>query len=1184
MTLHLARSRWGAVLIGVLAATLAGTPVSAAPSTTGDKVSAQVRAAAEQNAKITFWVTFNAKASLSAAAAKGTKAERGAAVRAAKIDTANSSQAGVRQLLDSAGADYKWFWISNRIQVTGASKLLDLIAARPEVARIEEDKSIKLPEPKVEQNGLPTINAVEWGLDRIGAPRVWNELGTRGEGIVVANIDTGAQFDHPALANKYRGRAANGAIDHNYNWFDPSNICPTDAPCDNNSHGTHTMGTMVGDDGGSNQIGVAPGAKWMAAKGCETNGCSEFALLASGEWVVAPTDLNGQNPRPDLAPDIVNNSWGGAGYDPFYEEIVQSWLAAGIFPAFSNGNAGPSCNSSGSPGMYQESYSSGMFDINNVIDPDSSRGAGENGDIKPNLAAPGVNVRSSVPGNGYSNFTGTSMASPHTAGTVALIWSASPAIKGDINATRALLDQTAIDVNDTSCGGSAADNTVWGEGRLDAFTSVSNAPRGPLGSLSGVITSGGAPLAGATVVADGPIDRTTTSAADGTYSFPVLSVGSYTVTASKYGYLSASGNVTVNENQTSTLDLSLVQAASATVSGTVTVGGSPVAGAAVSLVGTPLSTTTNAAGFYSLTAPQGTYQLSVASPLRCSDSVTQTLTLTADVTVNVPLPERTDAFGYACGNATGAYPTVSDLVNLTGDDVGTTVAMPFPVPFYGTNYSSVFITTNGSASFVGTNATQVNGSIPSTATPNAALYPLWDDLFVDSLSGIFTGVVGASPNRKFVIEWRNIRSFFDTSQRLSFTAEIGEDGSVVYRYKDVAGASFEAGSSATIGIENATGTVALQYSMNEAVLTDGTAIAFRTTKHGVVRGTVTDANDGLAVAGATVDFGGGVTTTTGADGTYMLQVPSGALSVTASKAAYETKTVTATLEAGAVQVLNISLRTAKVTVNPTALEIIVPANQTRTRLITVTNAGGLATPVSVAEVGDIPWLGASIGASNLAPGASTRLAVTVDTNGLSRGQVYTGQLKITSQSGRSPELLVNIKLVVPGFQHAIDAGANGSHVDPQGDTWTKDLKYIAGQGCGYNGSSTVVTTNRSISGTDDPSRYQNARRAMYEYRCDGLANGTYTVELNFAEIQGLGPNKRIFDVMIEGVEVIPNLDIALEADAQYRALNRTFTVTVSDGVLNIRFVERTGFNKTLINALRVTHRPDLAVTSTRKFA
>src|SRR5690606_15813165 len=177
-------------------------------------------------------------------------------------------------------------------------------------------------------------------IENIRASEAWEAFGTRGEGIVVANIDTGVEFDHPALVNQYRGTQGEGMYDHNYNWFDPSNICgfPSEAPCDNEGHGTHTMGTIVGDDGGDNQIGVAPGAQWIAAKGCEDFFCSFEALLSAGEWILAPTDLNGENPRPDLRPHIVNNSWGGGAGDEFYRGIVQAWVAAGIFPVFANGN------------------------------------------------------------------------------------------------------------------------------------------------------------------------------------------------------------------------------------------------------------------------------------------------------------------------------------------------------------------------------------------------------------------------------------------------------------------------------------------------------------------------------------------------------------------------------------------------------------------------------------------------------------------------------------------------------------------------------------------------------------------------------------------------------------------------------------------------------------------------------
>ena len=158
--------------------------------------------------------------------------------------------------------------------------------------------------------------------------------GDRGEGIVIANIDTGVQYNHPALVGKYRGNLG-GSFDHNYNWYDPSAICgsPSLVPCDNNNHGTHTMGTMVGDDGAGNQIGVAPGAKWIAAKGCESSSCSSTALLNSGQWILAPTRLDGTGADASKRPNIVNNSWGGGRGDPWYSATVDAWVASGIFPA-----------------------------------------------------------------------------------------------------------------------------------------------------------------------------------------------------------------------------------------------------------------------------------------------------------------------------------------------------------------------------------------------------------------------------------------------------------------------------------------------------------------------------------------------------------------------------------------------------------------------------------------------------------------------------------------------------------------------------------------------------------------------------------------------------------------------------------------------------------------------------------
>ncbi len=1175
--------RWRALLVSAIVGVALPLPAMATPALAAPakdpaaakaiakKVTSAVRAEVAADDKATFWVVLAEKANLATATAADDKDAKAEAVYKAKTEFAKDSQAGVRKLLDSRKAEYTPFWISNSIKVTGNAKLLGELATRPEVARIEEDQSVALPKP-IKAEAIPSVNTVEWNIDRVNAPRVWSEFGVRGEGVVVANIDSGVMWNHAALVNQYRGRATDGTVDHNYNWFDPANVCPSPAPCDNNSHGTHTMGTMVGDDG-TNQIGVAPGAKWVAAKGCETSSCSRASLLAAGQWVVAPTNLAGTNPRPDLAPDIVNNSWGSALPDPWYDDIVSSWVAAGIFPSFSNGNAGPGCNSSGSPGIASVSYSSGSFDVNNVISSFSSRGPGQNGDIKPNIAAPGSNVRSSIP-TGFGPLSGTSMAAPHTSGAVALIWSASASLHGNVADTRRLLDTTAIDVDNTSCGGTAADNNVFGEGRLDAYGAVAAAPRGPTGALGGTISSGGQPLAGATVTADGPIDRTVTSGADGRYAFPTLSVGEYSVKTTKFGYGSATGTATVTDGGTATLDLSVSQAPSATLTGTVRTGAGPAAGATVELLNTPLSAKADDAGRYTLTAPTGEYEVRATHSSRCADPVTQVLDLTGDTTLDLTLPDRTDSFGYACGSATGPYPSLDTKLDLAGDDVVKPVDLPFPVPYYGVTYDKATISTNGAVFFGVASNTGVNGAIPSTAVPNGALYPFWDDLDVDTLSAIYTGVVGTAPHRSYVVEWRNVSHYTDENQRLSIVAAIGEDGSVTYRYKDVSGIGLEAGSSATIGLENATGTVGFAYSFNTAAVTDGLALAFRTTKSGVLRGTVTDANDSKPVAGAAVTVKSGDTvvgtTTSNASGAYVLQTSAGDLSVTTAATAYESKTAPVTLAAGTVATVDTALRTARVTAAPGAVDIIVPADETRTRTVELANTGGVDTAFATTE--DAPWLGTLGGTGTLKAGAKAKLTLTVSAADLAPGTTQVVELKVTSQSGRNPVLAIPVRIVVPGYLSALDSGSQRTHVDTFGDTWSPDKAYKAGSS-GYLGSSTVVSTRKPIEGTTDPGRFADARENAYEYRFDGLADGVYTVELDFAELKSQRPNKRVFDVLVEGVEVLPSMDIALEAGS-FTATSRTYTVRVVDGQLNVRFITHQGFGKPIVNALRVTHRPD----------
>ncbi len=541
MTTLVAASALIAAMLG-LAVPAAGQPGEPGQADPAAKMEEAVRTALADGQTSDFWVRFAARADLSAAPAERDWTARGQLVVDALQATADESQASARELLDAQQVTYESYWITNAVLVRdGTAEMANDLAALNSVSQILAPRTYELPDPGFAESPSMGTQAIEWGISNINADDVWSQIGVTGEGIVVASIDSGAQYDHPALVGKYRGNNGDGTFTHDYNWRDTSNACAGGAPCDPDGHGTHTMGTMVGADG-ANQIGVAPGAKWIEANGCNT--CSNLDLIEAGQWMLAPTKVDGSAPDVSKRPHIVNNSWGSQipSNDPFMEDISLAWEQAGIFGVFSNGNSGPNCATSGSPGSRIVNYSVGAHDIANNIAPFSGRGPGQDGTIKPSISAPGVNVRSSLPGNAYGNANGTSMAAPHAAGAVALLWSAVPSLVGDITATRELLDDTAIDKEDLQCGGTADDNNVYGEGRLDALALVTAGNVGPTGTLSGTVTSAGAPLPAATVrVTGGDVDRTLTTAADGIYSVE-LPIGDYDVTVEQVRFHHADGD------------------------------------------------------------------------------------------------------------------------------------------------------------------------------------------------------------------------------------------------------------------------------------------------------------------------------------------------------------------------------------------------------------------------------------------------------------------------------------------------------------------------------------------------------------------------------------------------------------------------------------------------------------------
>ena len=447
-----------------------------------------------QEGQTNFLVVLAEQSDLRTAYILPTKQARGRFVREALWETAQRSQAPLRAWLDAQGVSYRSFYVVNLIHVlAGDQTLLGELAARPDVAHIEANPRIQNIAPQPAAYPEPSsLQAIEWNIQHVGAPEVW-ALGYTGQGLVVGGQDTGYDWDHPALINQYRGWNGTTA-DHDYNWHDAirsgGGVCGADSPepCDDGGHGSHTMGTVLGYDGGSNQIGMAPGARWIGCRNMDQGVGTPATYLECFEFFLAPYPVGG-NPsqgNPDLAPDVTNNSWicppsEGCSWDTL-QAAVEAQRAAGIMTVVAASNGGSSCNSvNDPPAIYEASYSVGATTSSDSIASFSSRGPvtvdGSNR-LKPDISAPGVSIRSSVPGGDYQGgWQGTSMASPHVAGAVALVWSAQPSLRNQIDLTEQVLNTTAVPRYSTQCGDTpdTVPNNVYGWGRISALEAVQEA-------------------------------------------------------------------------------------------------------------------------------------------------------------------------------------------------------------------------------------------------------------------------------------------------------------------------------------------------------------------------------------------------------------------------------------------------------------------------------------------------------------------------------------------------------------------------------------------------------------------------------------------------------------------------------------------------------------------------------------
>lgn len=423
-----------------------------------------------------------------------------------------STQGDLIAFLQNAGVKYRPFYIYNMIAVTNATpELLQQLSLRADVAKIYGNPSVTMNMPSSNDFEFNTFEDVVGPGDNIvftGATQVWEKLKVTGKGIVVAGQDTGVQWDHPALKNSYRGVEKNNKVDHSYSWHDAitetitneKNTCGYNlsAPCDDNEHGTHTVGTMVGDDRAGNQVGMAPSAEWIACRNMDGGTGTPATYLDCFEWFLAPYKKGG-NPMtdgdPSKAPHIINNSWGcpkseGCTGDETLPALKAMW-AAGVMVVVSAGNEGPGCATINDPPAYHTDFSLsvGAYDHRRkTIATFSSRGPSTfDGGIGPDVVAPGVDIRSTIPGSAYAGayWSGTSMAGPHVAGQVALLWSAQPSLIGKIQETTEILRKSSKPTTSSteSCGGvpgTSIPNNTYGYGVIDVVKAM-NMTLGPSG-------------------------------------------------------------------------------------------------------------------------------------------------------------------------------------------------------------------------------------------------------------------------------------------------------------------------------------------------------------------------------------------------------------------------------------------------------------------------------------------------------------------------------------------------------------------------------------------------------------------------------------------------------------------------------------------------------------------------------
>lgn len=373
-------------------------------------------------------------------------------------EKADTAQQSVRAYLKERGIAYESYYIVNMITTTLTPDQIREIAAMASVKKITPNNG-----------GFTTMTAQElaedpgneyWNLEMLHVMNAWNKYNTKGEGVTIGFIDSGAVVQHEALLTAFRGYQEDGQLIGEGNWIDL--IDHTPLPTDQERHGTATVSVCVGKSA-ERPIGVAPGAKWIAARAFSDAYASNDHILKAAQWMLAPGG------DPAKAPQIINNSWGGqSSTNPWFKEMLQTWVNAGIFPVFAAGNTKSQAQpySIENPASLPLAFAVGSVDRTKKLSPFSRRGPSlfDEAIIKPEVVAPGVKVFAASGNGGYGLWSGTSIAAPHVSGIVALILSVNPDLS--VSKIRDILIESADPLKDQQF--SSTPNMGYGYGIINA--------------------------------------------------------------------------------------------------------------------------------------------------------------------------------------------------------------------------------------------------------------------------------------------------------------------------------------------------------------------------------------------------------------------------------------------------------------------------------------------------------------------------------------------------------------------------------------------------------------------------------------------------------------------------------------------------------------------------------------------